>query len=187
MKVFPLMPNQYWAVENFFVQEQFEQLKSLYRENCSQFSMVYNNRLLTDYNNTPELQAVARSYAPFISNLIKEDVDAQVAYISIDLPGSKIMMHRLHTDIVAQVQVPMGSFHDCLGYSVCTDSAINQADSEDYLPINNINNLNTVTAEYYSNLANVFYNRPRAFVGMLESVPTNCIREVLVMSYQAKR
>lgn len=187
MTVTPLVPNQYWAVENFFNENQFQDIKKLYRENRVQFTMTYDNRLLTDYNHTPELQEVARSYATFVSSVIGQDVNSQVAYISIDLPGSKIMMHRLHHDIVAQVQVPLGGYHDYLGYSVCTDTAINEANSEDYLPINNINNSNSITANYYPNTANIFYNRPRAFVGMLEEVPKNHIREILVMSYQAKQ
>lgn len=187
MTVSALVPNQYWTVDNFFEKQQFQQIKSIYRENRMPFQMVYDNRLLTDYNTTPELQELVAESTSMISDLVGAKLQPQVAYVSIDLPGSRIMMHRLHTDIAAQVQIPMGEFHSDLGYSICTDSEINTASSEDYRPIRAITKANTVCAEYSANKANVFYNQPRAFVGMLEAVPNNHIREVLVMSYQLLR
>lgn len=186
MTVTELVPNQYWTIKDFFGREKLQQVKSLYRENRMAFNMVYDNRLLTDYNTTPELQEIVANYAPYISNLVGVELKPQVAYVSIDLPGSRIMMHRLHSDIAVQMQVPMGGFHDYLGYSICTDAEINSAVGEDYRPVRAITKANTVTAEYYPDTANVFFNQPRAFVGMLDSVPANHIREVLVMSYQAK-
>jgi len=183
MTVTELVPNQYWTIKDFFGREKLQQVKSLYRENRMQFSMVYDNRLLTDYNTTPELQEIVANHAPYISNLVGVEIKPQVSYVSIDLPGSRIMMHRLHTDITVQVQIPLGGFHDYLGYSICTDDEINSAGSEDYRPVRPITKANTATAEYYPDTANVFFNQPRAFVGMLDSVPANHIREVLVMSY----
>ena len=187
MTVTELVPNQYWTIKDFFGREKLQEVKSLYRKNRMMFNMVYDDRLLTDYNTTPELQEIVDNYAPYISNLVGVELKPQVAYISIDLPGSRIMMHRLHSDIAVQMQVPLGGFHDYLGYSICTDTEINSADSEDYRPVRAITKSNTVTAEYYTDTANVFFNQPRAFVGMLDSVPKNHIREVLVMSYQAKQ
>lgn len=186
MTVTELVPNQFWQVRDFFDHEQLQKTKSLYRETRMPFNMVYDNRLLTDYNTTPELQEIVASYAPWVSNLVGEPVDPQVAYISIDLPDSSIMMHRLHNDIVVQLQVCLGKYHDLLGYSMCTDAGMNSAQCNDYNPTMKFNKANTATAEYYPGSANVFYNQPRAFVGMLDRVPANHIREVLVMSFQRK-
>lgn len=186
MIVNELVPNQYWTIQDFFGRDKLNLVKSMYRQNRSSFSMVYDNRLLTDYNNTPELQEILHQYTPYISSLVGVSLTPQVAYVSIDLPGSRIMMHRLHQDIAVQIQVPLGGFHDYLGYSICTDQQINNADSNDYSPIRAITKFNSVTADYYPDKANVFYNNPRAFVGMIDSVPSNHIREVIVMSYQLK-
>ena len=178
-----LVAKQYWLVPDFFAGEEFNEIKKIYRENRMPFSMVYDHRLLTDYNTTPELQKICADYAGFVSSITKLQLKPQVAYVSIDLPGSKIMMHRLHPDIAVQVQIPMGNHHDQLGYTMCTDSLINNADSEDYKPIKPVTVSNSVTAGYSKNIANIFANNPRAFVGMLHPVPDNTVREVIVMSY----
>lgn len=180
-----LVKKQFWTVENF-LGSRFNHVKSLYRDTQMAFSMVYNNRLLTDYNTTPELQDLVNEYETVISDITKTNLQAQVAYVSVDLPGSRIMMHRLHPNIVAQVQVPMGTWHENLSYSMCVLDEINQAASEDYQPIKEITKKDTISADYKQDLANIFLNTPRAFVGMLETVPDNTIREVLVMSFQTK-
>lgn len=182
-----LVPNQYWQVQDFFSSNEINDIKNLYRNGNGQFSMVYPNRLLTDYNTTPELQKIVANTAPIIGNIVGVPVDPQVAYISIDLSGSKIMMHRLHPDIIVQAQVVLGGYHDLLGYSVCTDEEINCASTEDYRTTKPVNATNSVTSVYQPGAADIFLNSPRAYVGMLNEVPRNSVREVLVMSYVAKQ
>lgn len=183
MKPYKLSP-QLWSVENFFSQEQFRDIKNQYRKNRTSFNMQYDDRLLTPWSDTPELQRVVQEYTPMISDLIEQKLSPQVAYVSVDLAGSSIMMHRLHPDIFVQVQICMAEESDPrMSFCFCRDIAINESSELDYKPSRPITRHDVDVVTYQPNLASVYVNDPRGFVGMLSVVPPNTVREVLVLSY----
>lgn len=176
--------SQLWLCSEYFSPDQFQQIKRLYRNNRMPFAMQYDDRLLTPWDKTPELQELVREQTPIISNIVGQDLAPQVAYVSIDLPGSGIMMHRLHPDIYVQVQIVMGEQADArMDFAFCHDQTINQNSELDYQPLRKPTRHDVDIAHYEPNSASIYLNEPRSFVGMLGKVPANAIREVLVLSY----
>jgi hypothetical protein len=175
---------QLWLTNSFFTPDQFTKIKKLYRYNRVPFIMQYDNRLLTPWDSTPELQEIVRLETEHISSLVQQSLAPQVAYVSVDLAGSSIMMHRLHPDIYVQVQIVMGESTDSrMDFAFCHDHEINQSSELDYQPTRKLTRHDVDTAPYQTNSASVYVNNPRGFVGMLGRVPENTTREVLVLSY----
>jgi hypothetical protein len=180
--------NQLWLVRDFFSTEQFNQIKQQYRQTRQEFTMQYDHRLLTPWSNSPDIQALCQEQTERISDIVKQSLLPQVGYISIDLAGSWIMMHRLHTDIKVQVQIPMCEQADTnMDFAFCNDAEVNSADSLDYQPVRRILPTMVDIAPYEPNVAGVYLSRPRSFVGMLGRVPNNSVREILVLSYTEKQ
>lgn len=176
--------SQLWQTNKFFSNERFVEIKNLYRLNRIPFTMQYDNRLLTPWDSTPQLQEIVQAYTDEISHLVDRPLSPQVAYISIDLAGSSIMMHRLHPDIYVQVQVVLGETNDSMmDFAFCNNREINESSEVDYQPKHKITRHDVDLASYQPNSASVYLNEPRGFVGMLGRVPANTVREVLVLSY----
>lgn len=176
--------HQLWSVKDFFEADQWRSIKLGYRQSRMPFSMQYDDRLLTPWSDTPELQAIVSQNTERVSALVGQSLAPQVAYVSIDLAGSSIMMHRLHPDILVQVQIGMGEESDCrMGFCFCHDSQVNAESELDYRPMRRISRHDVDVINYEPNLASVYVNDPRGFCGMLSAVPANTVREVLILSY----
>jgi len=176
--------SQLWLTDNFFTPERFTEIKNLYRNNRVPFTMQYDNRLLTPWDSTPELQEIVQQQTDQISNIVGQPLSPQVAYISIDLAGSSIMMHRLHPDIYVQVQIVLGETSNAMmDFAFCHEVEVNRTSEVDYQPNRRLNRHDVDVAHYQPNSASIYVNEPRGFVGMLGRVPDNTVREVLVLSY----
>ena len=176
--------SQLWLTDSFFSPERFAEIKNLYRNNRVPFTMQYDNRLLTPWDSTPELQEIVQQETEQISTIVGQPLLPQVAYVSIDLAGSSIMMHRLHPDIYVQVQITMGESTDSrMDFAFCHDREINQFSELDYQPNRRLTRHDVDLAHYQPNSASIYVNEPRGFVGMIGQVPQNTVREVLVLSY----
>lgn len=176
--------SQLWLTETFFTKERFVEIKNLYRNNRMPFVMEYDNRLLTPWDSTPELQAIVQEETDRLSEVVQRSLAPQVAYVSIDLAGSSIMMHRLHPDIYVQVQIVMGeTANPALDFAFCHDADVNKSSWLDYEPARRLTKNDVDIAQYYPNFASIYLNEPRGFAGMIGRVPENTVREVLVLSY----
>lgn len=175
---------QLWQALDFFEPRKFRAIKDSYRKSRWPFGMQYDDRLLTPWSDTPQLQELVVETKPIIEEIVGKPLNPQVAYVSIDLANSHIMMHRLHPDIFVQVQITMSEESDSrMDFAFCHDRAIN-ADSEiDYRPNRPITRHDVDVVAYAPNVASIYLNEPRCFVGMLGSVPPNSVREVLLLTY----
>jgi hypothetical protein len=175
---------QLWQVQPYFDQHRFQQIKQLYRKSRVPFTMQYDDRLLTPWSNSPEIQDIVQQEQQRISSIIQQNIAPQVAYVSIDLPGSSIMMHRLHPDIYVQVQIVMAEDSDSrMDFAFCHDRELNDTSELDYQPKRKITRHDVDIVQYQPNMASIYVNDPRGFNGMIHRVPNNSIREVLVLSY----
>jgi hypothetical protein len=182
--IMTVIPDQLWSVKNFFTTERFHEIRNLYRKTRINMSMTYDDRILTSWSDSPELQEVVRSEQNRIEKLTKQKLSPQVAYASIDLSGSFIMMHRLHPDIFVQVQIVMSDAPDArMEFAFCVNSQINRDSEIDYQPLRTISRRDVELVSYEPNTASVYVNEPRRFCGMLGRVPHNLVREVLILSY----
>jgi hypothetical protein len=146
--------------------------------------MQYDDRLLTPWNSTPELQTIVQQEQQRISEIIQQNIAPQVAYVSVDLPGSSIMMHRLHADIFVQVQIALAEeADDRMSFAFCHDREVNDTSELDYQPNRKLTRHDLDIVHYEPNTASIYVNDPRGFNGMVHRVPNNSIREVLVLSY----
>jgi hypothetical protein len=178
------IPGQLWTAKNFFSPDQFRDIRNLYRKTRINMSMTYDDRILTSWSDSPELQEIVRSEQFRIEEITKQKLAPQVAYASIDLSGSAIMMHRLHPDIFVQVQVVLSDASDVrMEFAFCVNSQVNQESELDYKPIRLITRHDVELIPYEPNTASIYMNEPRGCVGMLGHVPPNSVREVLVLSY----
>jgi hypothetical protein len=176
--------SQLWLTETYFTKERFSEIKNLYRNNRMPFVMQYDNRLLTPWDSTPELQLIVQEQTDQISNIVQRSLSPQVAYVSLDLAGSSIMMHRLHPDIYVQVQIVLGeTANSAMDFAFCHDEEVNKSSGPDYQPNRRLTRNDVDIAQYYPNFASIYLNEPRGFVGMIGRVPENTVREVLVLSY----
>jgi hypothetical protein len=182
--IMTMIPNQLWSVKNFFPTERFHKIRNLYRKTRINMSMTYDDRILTSWSDSPELQEIVRSEQARIEEITKQKLAPQVAYASIDLSGSSIMMHRLHPDIFVQVQIVMADAPDArMEFAFCVNAQINRDSEIDYQPFRTISRRDVELIPYEPNTASVYVNEPRGFCGMLGQVPANSAREVLVLSY----
>ena len=176
--------DQLWEVRGFFEHSQWQSIKQMYRKTRSPFAMQYDDRLLTPWSDTPELQKIVEENTDRVSDIVGQKLAPQVAYVSIDLAGSSIMMHRLHPDILVQVQIGMGEMSDSrMSFCFCNNSQVNSQSELDYQPNRRLTRHDVDVVNYEPNLASVYLNDPRGFVGMMSAVPPNTVREVLVLSY----
>jgi hypothetical protein len=175
---------QLWQIQSYFAKDQFQEIKQLYRKSRMPFSMQYDDRLLTPWSDSPELQDIVQQEQERISSIIGQRISPQVAYVSIDLPGSSIMMHRLHPDIYVQVQIVMAEEPDSrMSFAFCHDRDVNDTSEIDYQPNRKLTRHDVDIVHYEPNTASIYVNDPRGFNGMIDRVPNNSIREVLVLSY----
>jgi hypothetical protein len=144
--------------------------------------------LLTPWESTPELQQIILTVHAQIEQIVAHSLDPQVAYASLDLADSKIMMHRLHTDIQCFVQVCMAS-ESCakLATHFCTDSNINLTHTRDYENINFFRDDQLCAVSYRPNTAYIFLNQPRMFMGTKNAVPANMLRETFNLHFGHRR
>lgn len=179
-----VVPGQLWLAHPYFSSEQFSTLRNLYRKTRINLNMAYDDRILTDWSDSPELQEIVRGEQTRVEEIVGQKLLPQIAYTSIDLSGSGIIMHRLHSDILVQVQIVMADVSDArMEFAFCINAQINAVSQFDYQPIRPITRHDVELAPYQPNTACVYLNQPRGFVGMLGRVPPNSIREVLVLSY----
>ena len=186
MTVTTIIPNQLWQIRDFFPQEQYSFVRKLYRtaEN-NLLKMVYDNRLLTDWNETKELNDVCDVWAPYFSKLVGTELKPQVGYVDITLSHAKIMMHRIHPDIKLQVQIPLCTeATDTNQYAFCTEPEVNIRLGNDHKPSRTINTNECVYVPHEPRSAIVYRNDPRIFNGMMNSIPENSVRETLWLNYQ---
>lgn len=178
------IPGQLWEISNYFDRDRFDQIKKHYRTTRMPLSMQYDNRVLSSWSESPELQDLVWVETPRIEDIVKRKLEPQVCYVSLDLSGSMIMMHRLHPDILVQVQVAMCDDTDPrMEFAYCINHDINQNSVLDYQPKSRITRHDVTMVPYSPNCASIFLNEERNFNGMLQKVPPNTFREVLVMSY----
>ena len=178
------IPGQLWTVKNYFSPDRFREIRNLYRKTRVNMSMTYDDRILTSWSDSPELQKIVRSEQGRIEEITRQKLEPQVAYASIDLSGSSIMMHRLHPDIFVQVQIAMSDAPDArMEFAFCVNAQINQYSEIDYQPLRMISRRDVELVPYEPNTASVYVNEPRGFCGMLGCVPANSVREVLILSY----
>jgi hypothetical protein len=179
-----LIPNQLWTVDGYFLPERLVSIRNLYRKSRIPLSMQYDNRVLSDWSQSIELQNIVCEETQRVADTVKQHLAPQVAYVSLDLSGSSIMMHRLHPEIFVQCQIVLGDSTDAnMDFAFCADHTINNQSALDYRPIRPITQNLVQTAPYAPNVASLYVNSPRGFVGMLGTVPANTVREVLVLSY----
>jgi hypothetical protein len=182
--IYPNVPDQLWTVKNFFSQDRFQEIRRLYRKTRVNMSMQYDDRILTSWSDSPDLQEVVRAEQSRMEEITKQKLEPQVAYVSVDLSGSSIMMHRLHQDIFVQTQIVMSDVADArMDFAFCINHQINQDSEIDYQPVTRITRHDVELVPYEPNTASVYLNHPRGFVGMLGVVPPNSVREVLILSY----
>ena len=171
-----------WEVDNFF--SDFQTIKDSYRSSKTPWHSEYNNRLLTQYSNTPDLQTQLGKILPAVQHIVGHLLITHIAYASLDLSGSQIMMHRLHPDIRCFVQVCM-SDTECadLATHFCIDAEFNANHNQDYENIEHFRPEQLASVSYKPNTAYVFLNQPRIFMGTKHAVPANMVRETFNLHF----
>lgn len=181
---YPIIPNQLWIVNDYFTADRFQQIRRSYRKTRMPLSMQYDDRILSSWSDSPDLQEIVREECDRIAEITKQRLAPQVAYVSIDLSGSSIMMHRLHPDIFVQTQIVMSDVSDVrMEFAFSVNGDVNLNSELDYQPKHRLTRHDVALAPYVPNTASIYVNDPRGFVGMLGFVPQNSVREVLVLSY----
>jgi hypothetical protein len=187
MSIETIIPDQLWLIRDFFPQEQYAFVRDLYRKaENNKLQMVYDNRLLTNWAETKEPNDICAHWAPYFSDLCGVNLKPQVGYVDITLSHAKIMMHRIHRDIKLQVQIPLcTTLLASNQYAFCTSDDVNTVIGEnDHSPSRAIAADECVYVPHEPRCAIVYYNSPRIFNGMMNSIPENSIRETLWLNYQ---
>lgn len=187
MSIETIIPDQLWLIRDFFPQEQYAFVRDLYRKaENNKLQMVYDNRLLTNWAETKEPNDICAHWAPYFSDLCGVNLKPQVGYVDITLSHAKIMMHRIHRDIKLQVQIPLCTTSLASNqYAFCTSDDVNTVIGEnDHSPSRAIAADECVYVPHEPRCAIVYYNSPRIFNGMMNSIPENSIRETLWLNYQ---
>ena len=182
-----IIPDQLWLIRDFFPQEQYAFVRNLYRKaENNKLQMIYDNRLLTNWAETKEPNDICASWAPYFSELCGVNLTPQVGYVDITLSHAKIMMHRIHSDIKFQVQIPLCTIAaDTNQYAFCTADDVNtRIGGNDHSPSRDIAADECVYVPHEPRSAIVYRNSPRIFNGMMNSIPENGIRETLWLNYQ---
>lgn len=172
---------QVWHLPDFFLD--FESVRT-YRSNSQPWTAEYPNRLLTPWGSNQEIESVLTAAPAHIQQLTGHAVTTQVGYASIDLSGSRIMMHRLHPDIGAYIQVFMGQEPAPEMCSVfCCDPDMNANHEPDYADISEFRSDQLIKIKYRPNDAWLMINQPRCFFGTAFTVAPNSVRETICLHF----
>ena len=175
---------QVWHLPDFFLDPQ--SVRS-YRSDKQPWTSEYPNRLLTPWGSNAGIEAALAAAPAHIKQLTGQAVTTQVGYASLDLSGSRIMMHRLHTDIRAYIQVYMGEeVAPEMGSVFCVDPDMNANHSQDYADISEFRPDQLVKIKYRPNDAWLILNEPRCFFGTATTIAPNSVRETLCFHFAAE-
>lgn len=175
---------QVWHLPDFFLD--FESVRT-YRSNRQPWTAEYSNRLLTPWGSNQEIESALAEAPGHIQHLTGRAVTTQVGYASIDLSGSRIMMHRLHPDIGAYIQVFMGQEPAPEMCSVfCCDPDMNANHEPDYADISEFRTDQLIKIKYRPNDAWLMINEPRCFFGTALTVAPNSVRETICLHFAAE-
>ena len=175
---------QVWHLPDFFLAP--ESVRT-YRSNKQPWTSEYPNRLLTPWGSNAEIESVLAASPAHIQQLTGQAVKTQVGYASLDLSGSRIMMHRLHPDIGAYIQVFMGEEPAPELCSVfCSDPDMNANHTQDYADISEFRADQLVKIKYRPNDAWLMINNPRCFFGTALTVAPNSVRETVCLHFAAE-
>lgn len=175
---------QVWHLPDFFLDP--VSVRS-YRSNKQPWTSEYPNRLLTPWGSNTEIEAALAAAPAHIQQLTGQSVTTQVGYASLDLSGSRIMMHRLHPDIGAYIQVYMGEDPAPEMCSVfCSDPDMNADHAQDYADISEFRPEQLVKIKYRPNDAWLMINKPRCFFGTALTVAPNSVRETICLHFAAE-
>ncbi len=62
-----IIPDQLWLIRDFFPQEQYAFVRNLYRKaENNALKMIYDNRLLTDWSETRELNDICATWGTIL-------------------------------------------------------------------------------------------------------------------------
>jgi hypothetical protein len=174
-----------WRLPDFFLN--FESVRNSYRRPEQSWTTQYPNRLLTPWGSNATLESALAQAPEQIKQLTNCSVQPQVIYSSIDLSGSKIMMHRLHPDIKCFIQVYMGEEPAPELSSVfCNNLTVNADHANDYADISEFNTTDLVKIKYRPNEAWLMINHPRCFFGTAHAVAPNAVRETVNLHFGAE-
>ena len=174
-----------WRLPDFFTD--FESVRNSYRNPEQPWTTQYPNRLLTPWGSNATLESALSQAPELIKQLTAQAVQQQVIYSSVDLSGSKIMMHRLHPDIRCFIQVYMGTEPAPELSSVfCNNTTVNAEHPNDYADISEFNLADLVKIKYRPNEAWLMINQPRTFFGTAQAVAPNAVRETVNLHFAAE-
>jgi hypothetical protein len=174
-----------WRLPDFFLD--YESVQRSYRSAEQPWTTQYPNRLLTPWASNALLEAALQQAPDSIQELTGHAVHSQVAYASLDLSGSQIMMHRLHPDISCFIQVYMGQDPAPELSSVfCNNVTVNADHPTDYADISEFDSSDLLKLRYRPNEAWLMINQPRAFFGTALPVSPNSVRETVNLHFGAK-
>ena len=176
---------QVWHLPDFFLDAAV--VRRSYRSNQQPWKSEYPNRLLTPWGTNSEIDAALAAAPEHIRQLTGRNTRTQVGYASLDLSGSRIMMHRLHPDIGAYIQVFMGEDPAPEMCSVfCCDPEINANHAQDYADISEFRSDQLIKIKYRPNDAWLMINKPRCFFGTALTVAPNSVRESICLHFAAE-
>lgn len=175
---------QVWHLPDFFLDP--ELVRTSYRTAQQPWTSQYPDRLLTPWGSNAKIESALQQAPELIKSVTGHTVATQVGYASLDLSGSRIMMHRLHPEIGAYIQVYMGSSSLDLNTVFCGNSDVNAADTPDYADISEFHAQDLVSVDYRFNHAWLMINQPRCFFGTAHRVPANQVRETLCFHFAAE-
>jgi hypothetical protein len=174
-----------WRLPDFFLD--FESVRHSYRKPEQSWTTQYPDRLLTPWGSNATLESALAQAPALIEQLTNHSVQQQVVYSSLDLSGSKIMMHRLHPDIRCFIQVYMGQEPAPELSSVfCNNLEANANYINDYADISEFNPADLVKIKYRPNEAWLMINQPRTFFGTAHAVAPNSVRETVCLHFGAE-
>jgi hypothetical protein len=174
-----------WRLPDFFLD--FESVRRSYRKPEQSWTTQYPDRLLTPWGSNATLESALAQAPALIEQLTNHSVQQQVIYSSLDLSGSKIMMHRLHPDIRCFIQVYMGQEPAPELSSVfCNNLTVNSEHATDYADISEFNPADLLKLRYRPNEAWLMINEPRVFFGTALPVAPNSVRETVNLHFGAK-
>jgi len=174
-----------WRLPDFFLD--YESVRHSYRSPEQSWTTQYSNRLLTPWGSNATLESALAQAPALIKQLTTRSVQPQVIYSSLDLSGSKIMMHRLHPDIRCFIQVFMGTDPAPELSSVfCNNLTVNADHLSDYADISEFKPKDLIKIKYRPNEAWLMINQPRCFFGTAHAVAPNSVRETVNLHFGAE-
>lgn len=145
---------------------------------------MYNNRLLTTGNH-PTLVELHHQCLTQLRSLMCYNAEIQQSYASLDLSSGIFAMHRLHEGIGAYLQIFMGHAVDPTQRTViCHDHQFTESISQDYCDISAFPESTLTYIDFVPNRALLIRNDPRMFVGAIQSVSPNAVREAINLQFR---